>query len=258
MDDNATNLKVLSYVLDGWNIAYEKATSAQGAIDILESDQAFDFALLDYHMPGEMDGLDLCWHMNKNAAGIPIITLSSSFDVTQLERPKNLKFWLYKPVKPERLKNYVLQVLHQAVEEEQADDFDPDNFDPQREIKILLAEDNVVNQKVFSRMLDKLGYLADIVSDGSEAVISVERQSYDVVFMDVQMPNMDGLEATAEIRRLGETISQPHIVALTAELNATILAECKNQGMNSALQKPASVNDILRALGNAHKELEWS
>ncbi len=250
VDDNATNLKVLSYILQGWDVQFEKATSADEALAILEKDHAFDFALLDYHMPGSMDGLGLSFEMNKAYPDIPVVTLSSSFDVTQLKRPDNLKFWLYKPVKPERLKSSLFQVLEDTTPETvvETEVLDPDQFDPDRKVKILLAEDNVVNQKVFLRILSKLNYIADLASDGVEAVESVQRQDYDVVFMDVQMPNLDGIEASKEIRDLAESVNQPSIVALTAEANPQVLKECEEAGMNGMLQKPAHIDDILRVL----------
>ncbi len=255
VDDNTTNLKVLSYILQGWKVKFKRATSADDALAILEEDKAFDFALLDYHMPGSMDGLGLSISMNKLYPKIPVITLSSSFDVTQLKRPENLKFWLYKPVKIERLKSSLLQILEpetpNATPEQEI--LDPDQFDPQRTVKILLAEDNVVNQKVFMRMLDKQKYIADLASDGVEAVESVQRQAYDIVFMDLQMPNLDGLEASKAIRELGDAIHQPTIAALTAEVNAQVLKECEEAGMSPVLQKPAHLDDILRVLMNVSK-----
>ena len=221
----------------------------------LEKDKAFNVALLDYQMPGSMDGVGLAFKMQRETPEIPVIVLSNSFDVTNIKRPKNLKVWLYKPIKPERLKSSIVQLLNQSEPRPELEEkIDPDLFDPLRKIKILLAEDNVVNQKVFTRVLQRLGYLPDIASDGSEAVTSVKRQPYDLVFMDVQMPHMDGLQATAEIRKLGTEIVQPHIVALTAELNTAVVAECESQGMNAALQKPAKAEEIIMELYAAKRE----
>ncbi len=250
VDDNATNLKVLSYILKGWQVSFMSATSAADALAILEEDKNFDFALLDYQMPGEMDGLGLGFTMDKRGLGIPAIMLSSSFDVTHLKRPKTITNWLYKPIKPDRLKKTIVQVLQnlEVGQDDAVENLHPDQFDPERKIKILLAEDNVVNQKVFSRMLDKLGYMTDLASDGVEAVESVQRQTYDIVFMDVQMPNLNGMEATEAIRAFGDQIAQPLIVALTAEKNPSIVAECTAVGMNDALQKPAHVDQIIKAL----------
>ena len=250
VDDNATNIKVLSYILKDWQVSFVSATSAAEALAILEEDKNFDFALLDYQMPGGLDGLGLGFTMDKRGLGIPAIMLSSSFDVTHLKRPKTITNWLYKPIKPDRLKKTIVQVLQnlEVGQDEAVENLHPDQFDPERKIKILLAEDNVVNQKVFSRMLDKLGYVTDLASDGVEAVESVQRQTYDIVFMDVQMPNLNGMEATEAIRAFGDQIAQPLIVALTAEKNPSIVAECTAVGMNDALQKPAHVDQIIKAL----------
>ncbi len=127
-------------------------------------------------------------------------------------------------------------------------------FDPslavEHPLRILLAEDNVVNQKLAVRMLEQMGYRADIVSNGLEAVDSIERQSYDVILMDVQMPEMDGLDATRSIRKLTIAI-QPRIVAMTANAMQGDREMCMAAGMDDYISKPIRVHELVQALEKA-------
>jgi len=114
-------------------------------------------------------------------------------------------------------------------------------------LRILLAEDNAVNQKLALRLLEQMGYRADMVSNGIEAIESLERQIYDVILMDVQMPEMDGLIATRGIRKLTNTI-QPHIIAMTANAMEGDREICIEAGMNDYISKPIRVNELVEAL----------
>jgi CheY-like chemotaxis protein len=114
-------------------------------------------------------------------------------------------------------------------------------------LRILLAEDNQVNQKLAMRILDQMGYRADIASNGIEAIESIERQLYDVILMDVQMPEMDGLDATRNIRKLTQ-VTQPHIIAMTANAMEGDREMCIAAGMNDYVSKPIRVNELVEAL----------
>jgi CheY-like chemotaxis protein len=120
-------------------------------------------------------------------------------------------------------------------------------------LRLLLAEDNLVNQKVAVRMLDRLGYRVDVVANGIEAVEAVRRQRYDVVFMDVQMPEMDGLEATRQIRTLGGDASQPYIIALTANAMEGDREACLAAGVDAYVAKPVGMQDLADAIERAHQ-----
>jgi CheY-like chemotaxis protein len=119
-------------------------------------------------------------------------------------------------------------------------------------LRILLAEDNAVNQKLALRILEQMGYRADVASNGIEAVESVERQTYDVILMDVQMPELDGLDATRDIRKL-TSVTQPHIIAMTANAMEGDREMCIAAGMNDYIAKPIHVNELVDALMKAER-----
>jgi CheY-like chemotaxis protein len=123
----------------------------------------------------------------------------------------------------------------------------------QHPLRILLAEDNVVNQKLALRLLEQMGYRADLASNGIEAVESLERQSYDVILMDVQMPELDGLEATRIIRKLTRTL-QPHIIAMTANAMEGDREMCIAAGMNDYISKPIHIHELVNALMRAERK----
>ncbi len=119
-------------------------------------------------------------------------------------------------------------------------------------LRILLAEDNAVNQKLALRILEQMAYRADVASNGIEAVESIERQVYDVILMDIQMPEMDGLDATREIRKL-INVTQPHIIAMTANAMEGDREMCIAAGMDDYISKPIRVNELVDALLKAER-----
>ncbi|MEM7801599.1 MAG: response regulator, partial [Chloroflexota bacterium] len=259
VDDNSTHLNVLSNLLNRWHIEVVEAISSAEALHILRRDQAFSFALIDYKMPGAANGLALAKEMNKLSPIIPVIILSSSFENPSGERPANINGWLYKPIKIERLLEAFNQILLKTGKEREIFEtattlslYDPEFFDPQRRLKILLVEDNVVNQRVFLNMLNKQGYVCDLASDGEEALEAVRRQPYDIVFMDLYMPNLDGFDASIKIRQLD--VSQPSLIALSAEINPAIVNKLKTVGIEAAIQKPAKIKEILKTISKIARE----
>jgi len=163
----------------------------------------------------------------------------------------NFSAYLTKPIKPSALydalagifaRNLIIQKAESstraAIDEEMA---------KEHPLRILLAEDNQVNQKLALRILERMGYRTDVASNGIEAVESIQRQIYDVILMDVQMPEMDGLDATRNIRKLKD-VTQPHIIAMTANAMEGDREMCIKAGMDDYVSKPIRVNELVEAL----------
>jgi CheY-like chemotaxis protein len=162
---------------------------------------------------------------------------------------------LHKPLKPSQLFDALVGIFATGVPDEQIKPpVEKPRFDPElgkrHPLRILLAEDNLVNQKVALRILEQSGYRADIAANGKETLESVARQSYDVILMDVQMPEMDGLEATRQIlARWPDKKNRPCIIAMTADALESDREMCLAVGMDDYVAKPIRVPELMEALG---------
>ncbi|AEV84429.1 two-component hybrid sensor and regulator [Actinoplanes sp. SE50] len=253
VDDNATNRAVLQAQLAGWGMTCAAVDGADAALAALDAGARFDVALLDMHMP-DVDGLELAGLLHSHAAGrgMPLVLLSS---VTWRPEPGQRDVFaavMSKPVRPATLQTTLMQLLSP-----QPDGAIPPAPTPQPAVKpvsalrILLAEDNQINQKVAQTMLAKLGHRVDAVADGLEAVQAMQRADYDVVLMDMQMPVLDGLDATRRIRSEIPATRQPRIIAMTANALQEDRAACQAAGMDDFLAKPVRLADLAAALGCA-------
>jgi CheY-like chemotaxis protein len=220
----------------------------------LRSGEQFDLAALDMHMP-EMDGLALAQAIRDFENGsepLPMIMLTSLGWRDTVETVHFAAF-LTKPVKQSALYNALVGALTQSEVKRVRPSYSPeqqiDSTLGQRiPLRILLAEDNLVNQKLALKLLERMGYRADVAANGFEVLKSLKRQHYDLIFMDVQMPEMDGLEATRQVRSLFEPDKQPHIVAMTANAMQGDREACLAAGMNDYISKPIKVKEIQSAL----------
>ncbi len=253
VDDHATNIHIVSRYLDNWSINAITCQSGEQALEIM-AERAVDMALLDVNMP-EMDGRQLAKKLNATYPKLPIIMLSSLGDKESKNLPYTAGF-LTKPIKPTQL----FQVIANAFSGTKVELFSrqPDNtFDrtlgETHPLKILLAEDNLVNQKVAIRMLSKAGYRADIVANGLEVKEALLRQAYDVILMDVQMPEVDGIEATEWVRQSGEVSYQPHIIALTANALQGDMEQYLASGMNDYVSKPVKMEALMESLRKCYQ-----
>ncbi len=252
VDDNSTNRRVLSLQIGNWGMTFAQAENGKQALELLESGQTFDLAILDMQMP-EMDGLSLGGKIREKYS-LPLVMLTSlSRRDSDLKQSKGLfAAYLLKPVKQAQLQETLIRIFDKSYStqppEKHESSFDGEMSD-RHPLKILLAEDNVVNQKVAQRLLDKMGYRVDIVGNGLEALEAIERRKYDVVFMDVQMPEMDGLAASREInKRWRNSEKRPHIVAMTANAMQGDREMCEKAGMDDYISKPVQIKELINAL----------
>jgi PAS domain S-box-containing protein len=251
VDDNLTNRKILCHHLFQWQMEPTALSSATAALNTLTQGNAFDVAMLDLQMP-DVDGLMLAAKVRRLlGAAAPKLLLLTSMDFDAEEaRAAGIAAYLRKPIKPALLRDTLLGLW--ADKETVAKATNHRRWDREmaekHPLRILVAEDNLVNQKVIQAMLGRLGYRADLAGDGQQAVEAVQRHLYDVVMMDVQMPEMDGVEATRLIRRELRPERQPYIIAMTANAFDDQRRTYLESGMNDYVSKPVQPDMLLAAL----------
>ncbi len=257
VDDNATNRRILVLQTQKWGMQPRETESPHEALEWLRNGETFDLAILDMQMP-VMDGIALTRQIRelKDERTLPIILLTS-LGRREMDA-ENLSFaaYLTKPLKPSALLDAVAGIFAKEAITPKTEatkfTFDAD-LGKRHPLRILLAEDNAINQKLALRLLEQMGYRADVASNGLEAIESIERQTYDVILMDVQMPEMDGLDATRSIRAL-TTFTQPRIIAMTANALDGDRELCIEAGMNDYISKPIRVEELMRTLGQSIKK----
>ncbi len=254
VDDNATNRRILTSHLDTWGMVARATQSPGEALGWIRAGEGFDAGILDMHMP-EMDGVALAQAIRERPAGttLPLILFTSLGRREARAEEAGFAAYLNKPIKPSQLFDALITVLaeqpvHVAQRGPARSDLDPE-MASRHPLRILLAEDNVVNQKVALRLLGQMGYRADVAANGLEAIDAVERQTYDVVLMDVQMPELDGFEASREINRRWPGERRPRIVAMTANAMEGDRELCMAAGMDDYVAKPIRVEELVAALG---------
>ncbi len=256
VDDNATNLLVLQEMLANWGMRVRAESGAKAALAFAQAaadaGSPLPLVITDAHMPEE-DGFDLARQLRRNpqCAGAAIIMLTSASQSGDSARCRELGLaaHLTKPVSSWELRQLICRVLDRNVEEprtpEPAMEGGPGEPRAAASRKILVAEDNPVNQMVAARLLERRGHRVTLAANGREAVAAVGRERFDLVLMDVQMPEMDGFEATAAIRH-AETGTGRHlpIFALTARAMKGDAEHCRLAGMDGYLPKPVSTADL--------------
>ncbi|MEO6747137.1 MAG: GAF domain-containing protein [Caldimonas sp.] len=257
VDDNATNRTILMLQTARWGMVPKASGSPTEAVQWLQCGERFDLAILDMHMP-EMDGVELARALRALDASMPMVLFTSLGRREAASEGDGLfKTTLAKPLRQSQLFDALMTLLVSDALPRRATPaklaMDP-GMAARHPLRILLAEDNVVNQKLAMRLLQQMGYRADLASNGIEAIESLERQTYDVVLMDVQMPEMDGLEATRRITARWEHTQRPRIVAMTANAMQGDREACLAAGMDDYVVKPIRVDALVEALkGVTHR-----
>jgi signal transduction histidine kinase/DNA-binding response OmpR family regulator len=250
VDDNATNRRILIKLLERWGMTVRATGSPREALDWVLGGGRFDLAIVDLHMP-ELDGLTVATAIQASEAGAttPVVILSS---LGGHERTSEaVAAFLIKPVKPSSLHDTLATVLAgqaTSVPVRSAGTGIDRDLGARHPLRILLAEDNPVNQKLALRLLERMGYRADVAGNGLEAIRAIEGSRYDIVLMDVQMPELDGLESTRRIRRRWPGAAGPRIVAMTANAMEGDREACLAAGMDDYISKPIRPEALNAAL----------
>jgi signal transduction histidine kinase/DNA-binding response OmpR family regulator len=254
VDDNATNRTILARQAESWQMVPHCFKSSAEAISAFNENIHFDVAILDMQMP-HIDGAMLAQIIRQKYKNeLPMVLLTSLGQALPEEQRGLFNAHLTKPVKTSILYNALITLFSEKETAVSPQDKKP-LFDhamgEQFPLRILLAEDNSVNQKVALRMLERLGYRADVAGNGLEVIEAVEQRPYDVILMDIQMPEMDGLKATIHIREQLLNGQQPFIIAMTANALAGDREEYISKGMDDYISKPVRVNELVEVLQNS-------
>ncbi len=246
VDDNATSVAILNNQLEQWKMLPVLAGSARHALEIL-SQISVDLIITDLNMP-DMNGIELSKTIRTTYPKIPIILMNSVNDERYKQDADIFSSVISKPVTQHALFDCILTGIrhHDNSLANGASHLIPDDFSQKYPLRILVAEDNPVNQKWIKKILSKIGYQCEMADNGNTVMEKVSLENFDLILMDVQMPEMDGLEATRMIRLCLET--QPVIIAMTANAMQGDRDICIQSGMNDYISKPVELNVLLNML----------
>jgi CheY-like chemotaxis protein len=264
VEDNTTHRQILSLQAQSWGMFAHATESGAEALKLLNLRGHFDLAILDMQMP-EMDGLLLAQKIREfpEYQNLPLVMLSSlSISRAEIEAAKvDFAATLNKPIRQFQLQAVLNQILDKNIDRSLSQPLEQNiviipklktsSYDFDRAtlpLRILLAEDNLVNQKVAIHMLKRIGYQADIVMNGLEVLERLHNRAYDVILMDLQMPKMDGMEATRRILTEFPEHRCPTIIAMTANALEGDKQECLAAGMHDYVTKPVKIEQLARAL----------
>ncbi len=255
VDDNLTNRRILTKMALVWGMLPSTFPSALEALDRVRHGEVFDVAVLDMSMP-EFDGVDLAHEIRRrrSAADLPIVMLTSLGQRQTLQdgQGAGLAACLSKPIKASQLFSTLVAAVegrHPAAAA--AASAPPPQRAPRQALRVLVAEDNIINQRVVMRLLQHLGYEPDLAADGRQALQAVERRTYDVVLMDIQMPELDGVQAARQIVQGRGPDGLPRIIAMTANAMPGDRETYMHAGMDGYLSKPIELADLAAVLQQA-------
>ena len=254
VEDNATNRRIITHRGQQWGMTVEAAVNSQDALARLGAGDLFDAVIMDWQLP-DRDGLALVEEIRKQPAGrhVPLIALScvrpGGEQVHPL--PTTVSAFVHKPIRPALLLETLCRVMNVQIQHEKkapgAPSLDAD-LARRLPLRLLLADDNPINQKVGLSVLQKLGYRADLAGNGLEVLRALEQKAYDILFLDVQMPEMDGLEAARQICGRWSLDRRPRIIAMTGNALVGDRERCLQAGMDDYISKPIRVGELQSAL----------
>jgi signal transduction histidine kinase/CheY-like chemotaxis protein len=253
VDDNATNRKILELQCSFWKMETLSADSGKAGLLLLENNK-FDACILDMLMP-EMDGVMLAKAIREKfpKTELPLIILTSvSFDFELPGMKELFSYYVSKPIKHSQVAEILIKTFQTDKSTSAAKRKTPESkkdFAIQYPYAILVGEDNFINQKLIRYLFEVLGYKTDLAANGMEVIEALKRKNYHFIFMDIQMPEMDGLEATRIIRERW-TINSPIIVAMTANAMQGDREVCLNAGMDDYISKPLRIEDLIRVISH--------
>jgi CheY-like chemotaxis protein len=251
VDDNATNRRVLALQAKSWGMDSEATATGDQALEWLEAGRRFDVAVLDMQMP-VMDGIELGRRIRRrhDHDDMPLVMLTSLGRHEAAADSVGFAAFLHKPSKASALYNALVGVLDAGTAPQSVKSVTTldKTMSTRHPLRILVAEDNAVNQRVATSILAAIGYTCAIAHNGLEAVQAVTNEPYDVVLMDVLMPEMDGMRATRTIRALEGIQPQPRIIAMTANAMEGDRETCLRAGMDDYVSKPVRVQELIAAL----------
>jgi PAS domain S-box-containing protein len=265
VDDNETNRRILDHYLRSWGLRCEMASDGNEALRLLwqasDAGRPFEIAILDMHMP-QLDGIALAHQIRAQPAlaQTRLLMISSTGQSADALEAVGIEYSLSKPIRQSHLYDALAHLIDQDTRDARpgvaamgpAGTNRPSEQEPRLRGHVLLVEDNVINQRVALSMLERLGLTADLAQDGYEALAAVDRHHYDLILMDCQMPQMDGFETSAELRRREAQDGRPRsvIVALTANAMQGDRDRCVAAGMDDYLPKPVKLARLREVLGH--------
>jgi signal transduction histidine kinase/HPt (histidine-containing phosphotransfer) domain-containing protein len=254
IEDNATNREIISYRGKQWGLTVETASNCKEALDLLADRPDFDVILID-HQLADKDGLELAAEIRAMPHGAsPVIILLSAARLRGDDiRPAQtgISVFVHKPLRPAHLLDALYRALSIQLQTEKKAPATPvldSNFAVRFPLRLMLADDNSINKKVGLSVLQKLGFRADVASNGLEVLQLLEQKAYDIILLDVQMPEMDGLEAARQIHRRWPEGKRPRMIAMTGNAFLGDREKCLEAGMDDYISKPVRIGELQSAL----------
>lgn len=255
VDDNTTNRQILEKQVQTWGGWARVTCSGKEALECFERGESFDLAILDMQMP-HMDGMTLAQNIHRlpEHKALPLVMLTSigQHQLSKSEIEAHFVAFLNKPIKQALLLEKLIDIFMgrtiQLEKPKKLENSIDHHLAEKLPLQILLAEDNSVNQQLATQLLKRMGYRIDVAGNGIEAILALERQPYDVILMDLHMPEMDGLEATQKICQQWPLETKPWIIAVTANAMQGDKETCLTAGMNDYISKPIRVPELVAAL----------